>query len=86
MGELVTSKSKTGKVIVARFGYLRRAWGWESVGIFVGETPEKSQNNNEKIKSKRPVADVVQIIFDSFFDGRIASPAVYLGPSSDADL
>ena len=54
-----------------------------SVGVFVGEAADEGKQDNEEIEGQSPVADVVEIVFDSFFNGCVASPAVDLGPAGN---
>src|SRR5713101_3847902 len=57
------------------------AWeGTALVGVFVEEPLDERQPHDLEVEANRPVFDVVQVVFDSLFERRVATPAIDLRP------
>src|SRR5919109_1496457 len=66
----------------------RRGAGAVAGSIRVAVTkaePERLQEDLD-VEAERPALDVVEVVLDTLFDGRVAAPAVDLRPARDAGL
>src|SRR5687767_5640160 len=55
-----------------------------SVRVLVEEPLDHGQPHDLEVQHQRPVLDVVQVVLDALLDGRVAAPAVDLGPAGQA--
>lgn len=52
-----------------------------SISVLVDESLQEGEDYNLHVKPKAPVANIIQIVVDAFFNGGVASKAVHLRPA-----
>src|SRR5581483_938510 len=57
-----------------------------SVSVSVEEPLDEREPHDLEVEPDRPVLDVIQVVLDPLLEGRIAAPAVHLGPPGEAGL
>src|SRR5580693_997982 len=58
----------------------------ELIRVLAVENAEQSHCDDLEVEGQTPVAEIVQIVFHAFSDGRVPAPAVDLGPPGDSSL